>query len=126
MAKKINNMTVDQNTIMTSLVKLAGPISWPIMGLLGWMASQGPDGGWSGMAVMFIGLAIILIIHVISPIILMIMAASRKRNGKKIEATLALALCYYGLAVIVVLLLIGPRELISDSAVLLQNLFTNN
>ena len=78
------------------------------------------------MAVMFIGLAIILIIHVISPIILMIMAASRKRNGKKIESTLALALCYYGLAVIVVLLLIGPRELISDSAVLLQNLFTNN
>ena len=51
------------------------------------------------------------------------MAASRKRNGKKIETTLALALCYYGLAVIVVLLLLGPKELISDSAVLLENLF---
>ena len=120
----MNDTTTVTKAKWPLIVALAGPISWPVMALIAWMASRGPDGGWSGMAAMFSGLAIILIVHIVPPIILIVLAVSRKRKGMKAGSVPKWGLAYYGLVACVARLLQGPSEFLRDASTLLKRIFT--
>jgi len=116
----MNDATTGSEARWPLLVALAGPTSWLIVALITWMASRGPDGGWSGMAAMFLGLAVVLIIHIASPIILIILVVTRKRKRINTGATPAWGLAYYGLVALLALLHQGPSEFMRDATALLQ------
>jgi hypothetical protein len=108
---------------MQWLLVLAGPASWPVVFVLALLMSRGVDGGWVGMAVMFTGLGVILLIHVIAPLSLVTSAVRRRRAGTGVGKLVISGLCYYGLVAVVALLLSGPSELWSDSCEVLSALF---
>ena len=103
-------------------VTLAGPYSWILVFAAAWLVSQKTDGGWIGMAVMFTGMAVILLIHILSPIILMAQAIARRRADTPIGKAIIMGLCYYGLVATIVLTVEEPREFTNDSITLLKAL----
>ena len=108
---------------MQWLLVLAGPASWAVVFVLVIFMSRGVDGGWAGMAVMFTGLGVILLIHVIAPIWLATSAVRRRRAKSAVGKLLIAGLCYYGLVAVIALLLSGPGELLRDSSAVLRALF---
>lgn len=108
---------------MQWLLVLAGPACWPVVFVFALLMAYGVDGGWVGMAVMFTGLGVILLIHVIAPISLITTAVRRRRARAEVGKLVISGLCYYGLVAVVALLLSGPGELWHDSVVVLKALF---
>ena len=105
------------------LLALAGPLSWIIYAILAIGASQGPDGGWTGMAVMWTGIAIIILIHIISPFVLTYLAIVRRKKKEAIGKVIISGIAYYGLFVTMGIIMAGPKELFSDVIVILGRFF---
>jgi len=100
-----------------------GPLSWPVVFATANLVSRGPDGGWVGMAAIYTGLAVILLIHVFVPILLLVIAVRRRRSGAPIGTLAITGMCYYGLIFVVAIVLSGGfRELFQDSMSLLRAL----
>jgi hypothetical protein len=84
---------------------LLGPACLSVMILMEFLAPRG-IGGLLGA---FTGLAVILLIHIVSPAILVVNAVRRRRSGKPISKLAIGGISYYGLVFVAVPLVTGPR-----------------
>lgn len=75
------------------------------------------------MGMWFTGLGLILLVHVVSPIVLLVVAVRRFRAREPIGKAIAIGLSYYGLLALITIALMGLDHLIKDSAVILEALF---
>ena len=121
-----NNLSTDQESKWMLMVAWAGPISWALALLIVWIVSQGPDGGWSGLAAMFLSATAILLIHIVGPIALLTVVIKRTLRRTRIGRPAIWGLAYYGLVGTVVLWLQGPSEFLNDASVLLNIFFKRN
>jgi hypothetical protein len=96
---------------------LAGPISWPTLFLAAVVADHGGHAG-DGLGLAIVGLGIILVIHVLSPICLAAVGVIRKSRGHRVGLATKLGLTYYALAVVTALVVQGPTEMWKDARVL--------
>ena len=113
---------------MKRLVQILGigaPLSWLLVPLMAIPASQGTDGGWSGMHAMFQALAIILIIHIICLLGLLVALAVRIWKRQNVGKGLALALIYFAVILLIFIMGSGSQEFWRDCSALLLNIFGN-
>jgi len=106
----------------TIILGIAAPVSWILVPLLGYFCSRGPDGGWRGMAAMFIAMAVVLVTHIAGFIGLVTILVLKKKWKENTGKGLVIALTYYAI-IAGFFLITGPMELWNDACVLLSVLF---
>jgi hypothetical protein len=116
-----------KNSVIAWIAALAGLVSWPLaiatLFLIGLGMSKGSDSGWSMMAMGFRALGAVVMVHLAGMLGTVAIWIRRKVHHEPAGKPVIIGLIYYGLLMIVLLTLEGPRELLNDSATVTRSLF---
>jgi hypothetical protein len=108
------------------IVPLAGLLSWPVVLSFLFIASLsiGTGGGsFQGMAMLFYSMGLIVLINLASFIATAVIWFKRRGGNEPVGRPVKIGLIYYALVLAICLTIMGPRELINDSAIAVGSLF---
>jgi hypothetical protein len=77
-----------------------GPFSWLLLGVYLLIRSRAM---WDGLFALYVGLPIILVIHIVVPLLLLGWMGDLRRRGQRIDAGVGWGLAYYAVVPCVVL-----------------------